>query len=78
MFVASRKQLVTDVRTVSQKAGMSGFYSAVLFCVSVCDEANELVKLAGENSILYDWRDPGYSRTGQNRSSVGKYRERTG
>jgi len=38
-----------------------------LICVSLCDEANnKLVKLAGEYSILYDWRDSSYSRKGQN------------
>jgi hypothetical protein len=42
-------------------------YGAVLICVSVRDEANnKLVKLAGEHSILCDWRDPNYSRKGQN------------
>jgi hypothetical protein len=55
LSVASRKQLVTNVRTVSQKAGISGVYSVVLFCASVCVEANKLVNMAGENSILYDW-----------------------
>jgi hypothetical protein len=38
-------------------------YGDVLICVSVCDEGNnKLVKLAGEHSILYDWREHGYSR----------------
>ena len=42
-------------------------YGAVLISVSVRDEANnKLVKLAGENSILYHWRNPSYSRKDQN------------
>jgi len=41
-------------------------YGAVLICVSVREEANyKRVKLAGEYSVLYDWRNLSCSRKGE-------------
>jgi hypothetical protein len=42
-------------------------YSAVLGYVSMSEEANiKLVELVGKHSILYDWKDTGFTRKEKN------------
>jgi hypothetical protein len=40
-----------------------GFQVALLVCASTSEEVNsKFVELFGKHPILYDWKDPGYSR----------------
>ena len=50
--------------------------SAVLAYVSVGEEENiNLVEIVGEQSILYDWKDPGYTRKNKTLTNMRKHLE---
>jgi hypothetical protein len=56
----SRKHIATE------GGNHMDFLNASLLYASTSEEANiTLVKHVGEHGVLYDWRDPGYSRNGK-------------